>query len=75
MITMISAFMVKTTPDRGIEGQKHADEHAAGRDQRAAERKGQRRDVRHVDADQARRVGSTAIARIAVPTRVRVSAR
>ena len=54
MMTTISAFMVKTTPDRGAEGQEHADQHAAGGDQRAAEREGERRDRGDVDRDQLR---------------------
>ena len=55
MITTISAFMVKITPPRRAEGQEHRDQHAGRGAERAAERKGEGRDARHVDADEAGR--------------------
>ena len=53
MITTISAFMVKSTPDRGVEGEKDADQRARHRRQRAAERERERRHRGGIDTDQA----------------------
>ena len=55
MMTTISAFMVKTTPIAALKVRNMLDQHAAGRDQRAAEREREGRRLAHVDRDQLRR--------------------